>query len=161
MATIRSRFRVPRSTRNITITCRGKPIGEEELFRYTNGRFLINEEHQSRQRYVKFNIPRLCAVAAAAGNSESPIVTIEKMEGGFCKALLMKKADGTEVVAKLPSKLAGPPKYSTASEVATLKYGRPVFKNTLSATSTANMSHTHISTATYKNPSSQSTSLEL
>lgn len=60
---------------------------------------------------------------AAVGGRTSPIVAIEKMEGGFCKALLMRKADGSEIVAKLPSKLAGHPNYSTASEVATLKYG--------------------------------------
>ncbi|EGE08331.1 hypothetical protein TEQG_07305 [Trichophyton equinum CBS 127.97] len=46
------------------------------------------------------------------------------MEGGFCKALLMRKADGTEVVAKLPSSIVGPARNSTASEVATLKYVR-------------------------------------
>ncbi|KAM5435762.1 hypothetical protein MferCBS31731_006211 [Microsporum ferrugineum] len=119
-----SRFRrkISRSSRNITITCRGKIIDQEELFSYTNGHFLVNAEYQYRQRYLKFDISQLCAVAAAAGNSKSPIVAVEKMEGGFCKALLMKKADGTEVVAKLPSKLVRPPKYSTASEVATLKY---------------------------------------
>jgi hypothetical protein len=101
----------------------GDPISEEELYRYTNGHFLINEEHQYQQRYVKFDIPRLCDAAAVVGSTKSPIVAIEKMEGGFCKALLMRKADGSEIVAKLPSKLAGPPKFSTASEVATLKYG--------------------------------------
>lgn len=101
----------------------GDPIGEEDLYRYTSGHFLINEEHQYRQRYVKFDVSQLCDAAAAVGGTNSPIVAIEKMEGGFCKALLMRKADGSEIVAKLPSKLAGPPKYSTASEVATLKYG--------------------------------------
>jgi hypothetical protein len=86
---------------------------------------LINEKYQCEQRYVKFDVARLCAVAAiAGGRSESPITAIEKMEGGFCKALLMKKEDGTEVVVKIPSKIAGPPRYSTASEVATLKYGK-------------------------------------
>jgi hypothetical protein len=101
----------------------GDPISEEELYRYTNGHFLINEEHQYRQRYVKFHISRLCDAAAVVGGTKSPIVAIEKVEGGFCKALLMRKEDGSEIVAKLPSKLAGPPKFSTASEVAILKYG--------------------------------------
>lgn len=45
------------------------------------------------------------------------------MEGGFSKALLMRKVDGTEVVAKLPFKISGPAHYTTASEVAVLKYG--------------------------------------
>lgn len=44
------------------------------------------------------------------------------MEGGFSKALLMRKEDGTEVVAKLPFSIAGPPKYLTASEAAVLQY---------------------------------------
>lgn len=101
----------------------GNPISEEDIFKYTNGHFLINEEYQNQQRYVNFDIPKLCDVAAGSGDTKSPIVSIDKMEGGFCKALLMKKADGTEVVAKLPTKLTGS-KYPTASEAATLRYGK-------------------------------------
>jgi hypothetical protein len=44
------------------------------------------------------------------------------MEGGFSKALLLRKEDGSEIIAKIPFPIAGPPKYTTASEVATLKY---------------------------------------
>ncbi|KAH8725094.1 kinase-like domain-containing protein [Phaeosphaeriaceae sp. PMI808] len=44
------------------------------------------------------------------------------MEGGFSKALLLRKEDGSEVVAKIPFSTAGPPKYTTASEVAVLQY---------------------------------------
>jgi hypothetical protein len=71
---------------------------------------------------LKFDISRLCDVAAVVGATKSPIVAIEKMEGRFCKALLMRRADGSEIVAKLPLKLAGLPKFSAASEVAILKY---------------------------------------
>lgn len=71
---------------------------------------------------MKFDIHQLCGVAATVG-SASNVTTIEKMEGGFCKALLMKKADGTEIVAKIPTKLAGSPRFTTASKVSTLKYG--------------------------------------
>lgn len=77
---------------------------------------------------MKFDVSQLCDVAAVAGDTKSPIASIEKMEGGFCKALLLRKADGSEIVAKLPSKVAGPPKYSTALEVATLKYGNLALK---------------------------------
>ncbi|KAK2735061.1 hypothetical protein FQN57_001341 [Myotisia sp. PD_48] len=108
--------------RSLTITCRGNPSTENDLYKYTNGRFLINEEYQYQQRYKKFDISQLCAVAADIGNSRSPIVSIDKKEGGFCKALLMKKVDGSELIAKIPSKRAGPARYSTESEVATLKY---------------------------------------
>ena len=44
------------------------------------------------------------------------------MEGGFSKALLLRKEDGSEIVAKIPFSIAGPPKYTTASEVAVLQY---------------------------------------
>jgi hypothetical protein len=44
------------------------------------------------------------------------------MEGGFSKALLLHKEDGSEIIAKIPLPIAGPPKYTTASEVAVLQY---------------------------------------
>ncbi|KAH9881159.1 hypothetical protein J1614_001654 [Plenodomus biglobosus] len=107
--------------RALSITSRGKPISREELFKYTNGRFLANEAEACNRRYVRFDIDKLCAVAAEAGSS-SPITAIDKMEGGFSKALIMRKEDGSEVVAKIPFPIAGPPKYTTASEVAVLKF---------------------------------------
>lgn len=100
----------------------GKFIGHEDLFRYTNGRFLGNEEHEYRKRYVKFDVGRLCEVVGSAGGSCSPIAAIDKMEGGFSKALLMEKADDTELVAKIPCPNAGPALFTTASEVAVLQY---------------------------------------
>ncbi|KAI1977055.1 hypothetical protein LOZ53_002478 [Ophidiomyces ophidiicola] len=121
VGSVRLLFRHTKQTllRHISITCRGNPICKDDLFRYTNGRFLIDEERQFHGRYAKFNVDELCSVAAASGGSESPIIAIDKMEGGFCKALLMKKADGTEVVAKLPTKRAGPPQRLTESEALT------------------------------------------
>lgn len=84
---------------------------------------MAREKELCDQRYLKFDLEQLCTVAASVGSSKLPIRAIEKMEGGFSKALLMSKEDGTEVVAKLPFSIAGPPKYLTASEVAVLKYG--------------------------------------
>jgi hypothetical protein len=83
---------------------------------------LVREKDSCDQRYLEFDLDQLCAVAASAGSSKSPIRTIEKMEGGFSKALLMSKEDGAEVVFKLPFSIAGPPKYLTASEAAVLQY---------------------------------------
>jgi hypothetical protein len=70
---------------------------------------LVREKQSCDQRYLKFDLDQLCAVAASAGSTKSPIRTIEKMEGGFSKALLRSKEDGTEVVAILPFSIAGPP----------------------------------------------------
>ncbi|KAF1845533.1 uncharacterized protein K460DRAFT_386030 [Cucurbitaria berberidis CBS 394.84] len=114
-------------SRALSITSRGIAISREELFNYTNGRFLANEAEACNRRYVRFDIDQLCAVAATAGGSSSPIRAIDKMEGGFSKALIMRKEDGSEVVAKIPFSIAGPPKYTTASEVAVLKF---ISKNT-------------------------------
>jgi hypothetical protein len=83
---------------------------------------LVREKESCDQRYLKFDLDQLCAVAASTGSSKSPVCTVEKMEGGFSKALLMCKEDGTEVVAKLPFSIAGPPRYLTASEAAVLQY---------------------------------------
>lgn len=110
----------------LSITNRGIPISREELFIYTNGRFLANEAEACKRRYLSFDVDQLCAVAAAAGDSSSPIRTIDKMEGGFSRALIMRKEDGSEVVAKMPFPIAGPPKYTTASEVAVLKFSKTV-----------------------------------
>lgn len=82
----------------------------------------MREKEACDKRYLKFDLDQLCAVAASAGGSNSPIRTIEKMEGGFSKTLLMSKEDRTEVAAKLPFSIAGPPKYLTASEAAVLQY---------------------------------------
>lgn len=44
------------------------------------------------------------------------------MEGGFSKALLMRKENESEVVAKIPCQIAGPAGLTTASEVGVLEY---------------------------------------
>ena len=126
-----------RVSRKMSITCRGnywsssillrpliidpgKPISHEDLYQYTNGRFLKDEKYQYERRYVRFSLDRLCDIAASVGTSKSPISAVEKMEGGFSKALLLRKEDGTELIAKISCPNAGPPMYTTASEVAVL-----------------------------------------
>ncbi|KAK6810705.1 hypothetical protein RU639_013517 [Aspergillus parasiticus] len=113
-----------RSVAKISILCRGKPISREELFAYTNGHFLVNEQWQLDRRYIKFDVDALCDVAASAGGDLSRIITVEKLEGGFSKALLMKKENGKEIVAKLACRIAGPASLTTASEVGVLEYVR-------------------------------------
>ncbi|XBQ86219.1 hypothetical protein V6000_001941 [Aspergillus fumigatus] len=97
---------------------------QDDLFRYTSGRWLINEEHQLKQRYVKFNIANLCSEAAALFGPETKCVHIVKLEGNFNKAFLLTMDNGNEVVAKIPCPNSGPRLLTTASEVATLKFLR-------------------------------------
>jgi hypothetical protein len=98
------------------------PIAREDLFAYTNGRFLADEAHQFSRRYVRFDLDALCNTAATAGG-HSRVTAIENLEGGFSKAFLMRKANGTEVIAKIPCRIAGPPSLVTAGEVGALEYG--------------------------------------
>jgi hypothetical protein len=147
-------------SRALSITSRGKSITCEELFNYTNGRFLTNEAEAFNRRYVRFDIDQLCAVAAAAGGSSSPIRAIDKMEGGFSKALLMQKEDGSEVVAKIPFPIAGPPKYTTASEVAVLEFSKAATPIQLSFGCNNNRVDNGSKQA-YSSSRSQSPSLEL
>ncbi|KAI1949824.1 hypothetical protein LOZ57_002302 [Ophidiomyces ophidiicola] len=109
---------------SLSITCRGASITQEELFAYTNGHFLANEEYQLNRRYVRFNVDELCNTAAAVGGKPSQVAAIEKIEGGFGKAFLMKKENGSEVIAKIPCHIAGPPTLTTAGEVGALEYLR-------------------------------------
>ncbi|KAI9659460.1 MAG: hypothetical protein M1821_001718 [Bathelium mastoideum] len=96
----------------------------DELYQYTNGRFLTQEKHQRDCRYVRFDVDALCEIAASIGPSASPVREVEKLEGGFSKALRIQKEDGTELVAKIPCPNAGPARYTTASEVAVQEYVR-------------------------------------
>ena len=101
----------------------GIRIERPDIFKYTNGRFLTGEKSHLDSRYVNFDLDKLCEVAASVGPSVSPVKAVDKFEGGYSKALILEKEDGTELVAKIPFPIAGPPKYTTASEVAILEYG--------------------------------------
>ncbi|EFQ97873.1 phosphotransferase enzyme family protein [Nannizzia gypsea CBS 118893] len=114
--------------RRLHITCRGKPISHEEVFQYSNGHFLVDEEYNYSRRYKRFNIDELCNLVGAIigkGASTAPrVVKMEKLEGGFHKVLLMTLENGSEVVAKIPCPNAGLSMLSTASEAAVLEFVR-------------------------------------
>ncbi|PYH31972.1 uncharacterized protein BO87DRAFT_408569 [Aspergillus neoniger CBS 115656] len=100
---------------------------EEDFFRYTSGRWLVDEKYQLEQRYVRFNIDNLCSQAASLFSFETRCMRIAKMEGNFSKAFLLTMDDGNEVIAKIPCLNAGPPVLTTECEVATLKFFPEVY----------------------------------
>lgn len=102
----------------------GEPIQYEQLFEYTNGRFLVNERRETAQRYAKFDVDALCTLVSSLPSVSSPISKIDKMEGGFNKALLMTAENGKEVIAKIHFPKLVPPKYSTASKAAVMDFGK-------------------------------------
>lgn len=103
-----------------------KTVIPDKLFKYTSGRWLVNEEHQLAQHFVKFDVDKLCYMAASLFSKEARCVCIGKVEGNYNQAFLLTMDDGNEVIAKIPCPNAGPPLYTTASEVATLKFCKSV-----------------------------------
>lgn len=72
----------------------GEPVQYEQLFEYTNGRFLVNEVRETAKRYARFDVDALCTLVSSLPSVSSPISKIDKMEGGFNKALLMTAENG-------------------------------------------------------------------
>ena len=66
---------------------------------------------------------------AADSVGRQQCVSIEKLaEGGFNRVFLLTMDDGFEVVAKIPYRNTVPPRYLTASEVATMDFIRRQFE---------------------------------
>ncbi|CZS94406.1 uncharacterized protein RCO7_10124 [Rhynchosporium graminicola] len=99
-------------------------ISEEELYRYTRNRWM----HMS-ERYLKFDLQELLKAAVTSVSSEGARYctrVFKCREGLNNKAYLLTMDNGSEVFAKLPSPIAGPAYYTTASEVATREFLRGV-----------------------------------
>lgn len=96
----------------------------DDVFRYTRGRFVLNEEDEMRIRHVRFDMNELAKRAAeSVGKSHTHGIRIQKLpDGMFNKAFLFTMQDETQVVAKVPNPNAGKPHYTTASEVATMDF---------------------------------------
>lgn len=77
---------------------------------------------------MKFNVPELQRIAAQSVNRERCVSIVKLAEGGFNKIFLLIMNDGLEVIARIPTPIAGPPRFSTASEVATMDFLRNVLE---------------------------------
>ncbi|KAB8069135.1 hypothetical protein BDV29DRAFT_195102 [Aspergillus leporis] len=85
-----------------------------ELYRYTGGRWLGDEERHLRNRYKRFNIPELKRIGA------------ENIEGGFNKVFRLVMDNGVSVIARIPYPNVGHSCKTTASEVATMEFVRSI-----------------------------------
>lgn len=87
---------------------------------------MASEDHESGQRYVRFNLDELGRLAAEAIGSKS-CVTISKYPGDmYNKTFLLTMDNGVQAIAKLPTPNAGLPHLTTASEVATMDFVSPI-----------------------------------
>lgn len=88
----------------------------DDLFNYTRGRFVRDEEYEMSQRRVRFNVNELARCATEAIGARS-CVSVEKYpDGMYNKSMLLTMDDGSQVVAKVPNPNAGVPHFTTASE---------------------------------------------
>jgi hypothetical protein len=119
-----------------TVVHEGEESEYESFFTYTSGRWLYasriqlssynryNEKQRLAERYLRFDVTQLTK-AAVDCTGHGPCNSIVKLaEGGANKVFLITMEDGFEVIAKLPTPIAGPTHYLTASEVATMDFLR-------------------------------------
>jgi hypothetical protein len=83
-----------------------------------------NERRRLTERYLRFNVDELKRVAAECTGHVNCTSIIKLAEGGVSKVFLLTMEDGFEVVAKLPTPIAGSSHYLTSSEVATMEFLR-------------------------------------
>ncbi|RAK99646.1 aminoglycoside phosphotransferase family protein [Aspergillus ibericus CBS 121593] len=86
----------------------------------------MNEEERLKERYVRFDPNELRRVAAQAIGEDHCPSMIKFAEGGFNKVFLLRGNSGKEVIARIPTPIAGPSHYTTASEVATMDFLRVI-----------------------------------
>jgi hypothetical protein len=93
-------------------------------FNYTSGRWIYNEEKRLTERRVVFSMPALQNAAALATGAKKCLKVTKLPEGLFNRVFLLTMDNETEVVARIPTPVAGPACLMTASEVATMEFMR-------------------------------------
>ncbi|EAW07758.1 aminoglycoside phosphotransferase family protein [Aspergillus clavatus NRRL 1] len=102
------------------------PQPDTDLFRYTSGRWLWDEEQQLRDRFSPFNVPELQRIAAHSVGADTCTAIAKLAEGSFNKTFRLEMDNGLSVIARIPHPIAGPRYYTTASEVATMEFARTI-----------------------------------
>ncbi|KAG6260015.1 hypothetical protein E4U49_005367 [Claviceps purpurea] len=102
-----------------------------ELFNFTRGRFVRDEEHELAQRRREFNVGELARRAARVVQADRCLSIKKYPDGMYNRTLLLSMDNGKEIVAKIPNPNAGQPHFTTASEVATMKFAREVLNTPL------------------------------
>ena len=95
---------------------------QHEFFRYTTGRWLWDEEARLRERYRYFDVAELRKIVSNVAASANCISMTKIGEGNFNKVFKLVMDNGFIAIARIPHPNAGPPFYTTASEVATMDF---------------------------------------
>ncbi|CAG8885670.1 unnamed protein product [Penicillium egyptiacum] len=86
----------------------------------------FNETDRLNERYVKLRPTELQRIAGEVVQQDYCPDIAKIIEGGFNKVFLLRVKNGREVITQIPTPTAGPPHYTTASEVATIDFLRAV-----------------------------------
>jgi hypothetical protein len=89
---------------------------------YTSGRWLRRDKLERDSRYITFDFDALCRRVVELCPGAASITTYDKKEGGFNRVFIFTTDNAKRVVARLPFVIAGPPRLTTNSEVATIEY---------------------------------------
>ena len=73
-------------------------------------------------RYIHFDFNALQEKVLALCQGAQYIASCEKKEGGYNRVFIFRTDNNERIVARLPFALAGPPRLTTNSEVATIEY---------------------------------------
>lgn len=91
-------------------------------YNYTSGRWLRHDELERKSRFIQFDFDALCRRVVALCPGAQSITSYEKKEGGNNRVFIFHTDNAKCLVARLPFSQAGPPRYTTGSEVATIQY---------------------------------------
>jgi len=95
-------------------------------YSYTQGRWLDQDAERRAARELRFDFDALLEAAVKSSEGAREVISCEKKEkkdGGSNRVFIVQLDNGASVVARLPTRLTGPPGLTVASEVATLRYG--------------------------------------
>jgi hypothetical protein len=95
---------------------------DAEICNFTRGLSIDTEEHELSQRHRTFNVTELARQAAYITQADRCVSIREYADGMYNRVLLLSTNNGKEVVAKIPNPDSGQPHFTTASEVATMKF---------------------------------------
>jgi hypothetical protein len=92
-------------------------------YTYTHGTWLHRNNERQAARKLQFNFDALLCLAIDRSPGATRVLSCDKKEGGFNRVFVIWLDNGKSVIARLPTKLAGPPRITVSSEVATLQFG--------------------------------------
>lgn len=89
---------------------------------YSEGRWFSWDKLERESRYINFDFAALCRRAVELCPGAVSIASYEKKEGGYNRVFIFTMNNASRVVARLPTRISRPPRLTTNSEVATIKY---------------------------------------